>query len=253
VHAILWACCRGCDSCLTDQVLLDAPCMRLCEFGALRNFSFDLRFTARHSAPTATGRYSAEVQDVRSGVRDEGSGNELPLRRRSIHLPVPVLAIGFRALSPAARHQLRDRSRCGVHAPDRLKLVSGSAVLAMAVPSWPHASGRFAQHAANFARGAVIAALLAFGGGAMARRWVQVSAGAKFRSRAALYLTIPAIAGILNWATNQLAVWMIFNPLEFKGIPVISRPRVGEPLGWGGWQGIVPAKVMQCFDNGMYY
>lgn len=77
----------------------------------------------------------------------------------------------------------------------------------------------------------------------MIKRWVEVSASAKFRSRAALYLTIPAIAGGLNWATNQLAVWMIFNPLEFRGIPLISRARVGEPLGWGGWQGIVPAKV----------
>ena len=27
------------------------------------------------------------------------------------------------------------------------------------------------------------------------------------------------------------------------GLPVISRPRAGEPLGWFGWQGIVPAKV----------
>ena len=176
-------------------------------------------------------------------MREGGSGGELPFRRRSAGHPGPILAIGFRAVSQAAQHQFRGGSRCGVNAPDRLKLVSGSALLATAVPSWPHASGRFAQHAANIARGAVIAALLVFGGGTMARRWVQVSAGAKFRSRAALYLTIPAIAGILNWATNQLAVWMIFNPLDFKGIPIISRPRVGEPLGWGGWQGIVPAKV----------
>mmetsp|Transcript_26832 Transcript_26832/g.41950 ORF Transcript_26832/g.41950 Transcript_26832/m.41950 type:complete len:396 (-) Transcript_26832:233-1420(-) len=36
---------------------------------------------------------------------------------------------------------------------------------------------------------------------------------------------------------------MIFNPLEFRGVPIISRPRPGEPLGWFGWQGIVPAKV----------
>jgi hypothetical protein len=49
-------------------------------------------------------------------------------------------------------------------------------------------------------------------------------------------MTIPVIAGVLNWATNQLAVWMIFNPLEFRGLPYLSRPRPGEPLGWGGWQ-----------------
>lgn len=74
-------------------------------------------------------------------------------------------------------------------------------------------------------------------------RWVAERAGDKFRRQAALYLTIPAIAGVLNWATNKLAVWMIFNPESFAGIPVISRARPGEPLGLFGWQGIVPAKV----------
>jgi hypothetical protein len=74
-------------------------------------------------------------------------------------------------------------------------------------------------------------------------KWVAERAGDKFRRQAALYLTIPAIAGVLNWATNKLAVWMIFNPESFAGIPVISRARPGEPLGFFGWQGIVPAKV----------
>lgn len=73
--------------------------------------------------------------------------------------------------------------------------------------------------------------------------WVAERAGEKFRRQAALYMTIPAIAGILNWATNKLAVWMIFQPESFVGVPLISRARPGEPLGWFGWQGIVPAKV----------
>jgi hypothetical protein len=42
-----------------------------------------------------------------------------------------------------------------------------------------------------------------------------------------VYLTIPAIAGLLNWATNQLAVWMIFNPQEFSGLPLVSSCRDG--------------------------
>jgi hypothetical protein len=25
-----------------------------------------------------------------------------------------------------------------------------------------------------------------------------------------------------------------------SGVPLVSRARPGEPLGWGGWQGIVP-------------
>ncbi|KAJ1473927.1 hypothetical protein T484DRAFT_1912238 [Baffinella frigidus] len=81
------------------------------------------------------------------------------------------------------------------------------------------------------------------GSAALGRRWVAVGAWRKFRSKAPVYLTIPAIAGLLNWATNQLAVWMIFNPQEFAGIPLISREREGEPLGFFGWQGIIPSKV----------
>ena len=48
------------------------------------------------------------------------------------------------------------------------------------------------------------------------------------------WLTIPLVAGLLNWATNQLAVKMMFYPLKFRGYRRV------------GWQGIVPnkAKVM---------
>jgi hypothetical protein len=86
---------------------------------------------------------------------------------------------------------------------------------------------------------AISASVCAIGCRKFGAEWVAQRAGEKFRSRAGLYLTIPAIAGLLNWATNKLAVWMIFNPQNFIGFG--QRP--GEPLGWCGWQGIVPAKV----------
>ena len=39
------------------------------------------------------------------------------------------------------------------------------------------------------------------------------------------------VAGLLNWATNRLAIMMMFYPLRFRGI------------GRVGWQGIVPGKA----------
>ena len=130
----------------------------------------------------------------------------------------------------------------GSSAKDRFTLATAVAGL----PSWIDANvpkNAWVEAGLRVLKTAVAMGVVSFGGMVLLRRWVAVQAGVKFRSRAALYLTIPAIAGLLNWATNQLAVWMIFNPLEFVGLPLISRPRPGEPLGWGGWQGIVPAKV----------
>ena len=43
-------------------------------------------------------------------------------------------------------------------------------------------------------------------------------------------------------ATNKLAVWMIFNPIEFVGKEWLKR-KEGQPGTLFGWQGIVPAKV----------
>ena len=45
------------------------------------------------------------------------------------------------------------------------------------------------------------------------------------------YASIPMVAGLLNWATNRLAIVMMFYPLRFRGIGRI------------GWQGIVPGKA----------
>jgi len=43
--------------------------------------------------------------------------------------------------------------------------------------------------------------------------------------------TIPIVAGLLNWATNRLAIAMMFYPLKFRGYRRV------------GWQGIVPGKA----------
>jgi uncharacterized membrane protein YheB (UPF0754 family) len=32
-----------------------------------------------------------------------------------------------------------------------------------------------------------------------------------------IYATIPIFSALINMATNKLAVWMIFSPLDFKG------------------------------------
>lgn len=44
--------------------------------------------------------------------------------------------------------------------------------------------------------------------------------------------TIPFIAAVVGWATNWVAIWMTFHPVEFRGIRPIF-----------GWQGIIPSKA----------
>ena len=50
------------------------------------------------------------------------------------------------------------------------------------------------------------------------------------------YGSIPVVAGLLNWATNRLAILMMFYPLRFRGIGFRRIGRIG-------WQGIVPNKA----------
>jgi uncharacterized membrane protein YheB (UPF0754 family) len=64
---------------------------------------------------------------------------------------------------------------------------------------------------------------------------------AKFKARPGTYLLIPCVAAIVGWFTNWLAVQMIFYPVRFRGIPIYRRPEI--PLGFLGWQGIVPCKT----------
>jgi uncharacterized membrane protein YheB (UPF0754 family) len=64
------------------------------------------------------------------------------------------------------------------------------------------------------------------------------------------YVTIPVFAAIVGWFTNYLALQMTFYPLEFKGIN-LYRPK-DSPLGFIGWQGIIPTKAekmaITCFE-----
>ena len=55
------------------------------------------------------------------------------------------------------------------------------------------------------------------------------------------YASIPVVAGLLNWATNRLAIMMMFYPLRFRGI-ITRHFRVG-------WQGIVPGKAEQMANR----
>jgi uncharacterized membrane protein YheB (UPF0754 family) len=70
--------------------------------------------------------------------------------------------------------------------------------------------------------------------------WQQ--ARAKFRARPGTYLLIPCIAAVVGWFTNWLAVQMIFYPLQYRGWN-LYRPNPEIPLGFLGWQGILPCKT----------
>ena len=68
-------------------------------------------------------------------------------------------------------------------------------------------------------------------------------------------VTIPIFSGFIGYATNWSGVWMLFNPLEFKGVRVPGvRPfahvlprRIqqipGVMQGGLGWQGIIPSRA----------
>lgn len=56
-----------------------------------------------------------------------------------------------------------------------------------------------------------------------------------------LYITIPPISGIVGFATNKIALVMTFWPLEFVGIPFLLIK--DQPVGFFGWQGIIPCKA----------
>lgn len=72
----------------------------------------------------------------------------------------------------------------------------------------------------------------------------------KFKSKPGTYMLIPLIAAIVGWFTNWLAVQMIFYPVKFKGIPIFIKPEV--PLGFIGWQGIVPCKTRTMSESMVY-
>jgi uncharacterized membrane protein YheB (UPF0754 family) len=68
-------------------------------------------------------------------------------------------------------------------------------------------------------------------------------------------LTIPLFTGAIGYVTNWTGVWMLFYPLEFKGIRVPGLARAANVLprriqqipgvmkGGLGWQGIIPSRA----------
>ena len=82
------------------------------------------------------------------------------------------------------------------------------------------------------------------------------AAVAKFKAQWKGALFIPVCAAAVGWITNWIAVQMIFYPIAFLGVPLkqyvlgtIYGCDVLAPLGWVGWQGIVPAKAAQMALN----
>ena len=55
------------------------------------------------------------------------------------------------------------------------------------------------------------------------------------------YGSIPVVSGLLNWATNRLAILMMFYPIKFRGIVIERMPF--------GWQGIVPNKALSMANR----
>lgn len=54
-------------------------------------------------------------------------------------------------------------------------------------------------------------------------------------------IILPFVAGVVGYVTNVIALKMTFYPTEFFGIKV-WQPE-DQPLGFFGWQGIIPAKA----------
>src|SRR5256885_9206988 len=68
-------------------------------------------------------------------------------------------------------------------------------------------------------------------------------------------LTIPLFSGAIGYATNWTGVWMLFNPLSFRGfrlpglaplarlLPRKIQQVPGVMNGGVGWQGIIPSRA----------
>ncbi|WP_344041577.1 hypothetical protein [Nocardioides panacihumi] len=69
------------------------------------------------------------------------------------------------------------------------------------------------------------------------------------------FATIPVFTGVVGWLINWSGLWMLFNPLRFKGVRVPGMrefasllPRKVQEVpgilqGGVGWQGIIPARA----------
>jgi len=69
------------------------------------------------------------------------------------------------------------------------------------------------------------------------------------------FATIPVFTGVIGWLINWTGLWMLFNPLRFKGVRVPGMRELASLLprkvqevpgilqGGVGWQGIIPARA----------
>ena len=57
------------------------------------------------------------------------------------------------------------------------------------------------------------------------------------------YLMIPVGAALVGYITNYVGVKMLFYPVNYFGTSWFRIPN--QPLGFLGWQGVVPAKRLQ--------
>ena len=67
--------------------------------------------------------------------------------------------------------------------------------------------------------------------------------------------TVPIFTGVIGYVTNWTGVWMLFEPVHFKGVKVPGLRKVAELLprkvqdvpgvmnGGLGWQGIIPSRA----------
>jgi hypothetical protein len=69
------------------------------------------------------------------------------------------------------------------------------------------------------------------------------------------FATIPVFTGVIGWLINWSGLWMLFNPIGFRGVGVPGMREVAALLprkiqevpgilqGGVGWQGIIPARA----------
>ena len=69
------------------------------------------------------------------------------------------------------------------------------------------------------------------------------------------FLTIPVFTGVIGWLINWSGLWMLFSPVQFRGVRIPGMRELASVLprkvqevpgvlqGGVGWQGIVPARA----------
>lgn len=55
-----------------------------------------------------------------------------------------------------------------------------------------------------------------------------------------LYASMPLVAALIGYLTKRAAIWMMFRPLEFRGVPPLL-----------GWQGVIPRNSERIASTAM--